>query len=345
MLYISTRDRTNSFTANRALQEDRAPDGGMFVPFQMPCFSDEQIRKFKDMSFGDAVATILNLFFGTAVGGWDLDFQVGRSPCKLVRMSHRMVIAQLWHNHGADYRHLEQSLYRKIGGKYAGDKDLPNWAGIAVRIAVLFGIYSDFLKQDIDAFDIAVPTGEFSGLIAAWYARKLGLPVGMIICGCNDNGAVWDLIHRGEFNTSTAMIKTKAPELDVACPSAVERLIFDVLGRDETQRYVSICEKKGTFKIPDHDGIRLGDHLFAAVVSGRRMESVISSMYRTNGYLADPYTAVAFGALQDYRARTGESKTTLIMADRSPAHYIKMISGILNCSADTLKKQINTPKE
>lgn len=314
MLYISTRDRTDSFTAHRVLTENDASDGGMFVPMQMPAFRKEDILALKDKSFGDTVARILNLFFDKKISGWDIEFSVGRSPFQLFDMSHRIVVAQLWHNHGADYRYLESSIYEKLCGSAAFCKDVPQWPRIAIRIAVVFGVFTELSRRGCSCFDIAVPAGDFLLPIAIWYAGNMGLPVGMIICGCNDDSGVWDLIHRGELSTGS---------LEVAGLHGVERLLFDAFGREEVRRYLDVCQRRGTYKLKEDHLQMLNNRLYAVVASNQRVGSVIKSVYRTNRYALDSDTAVSYGALQDYRARTGESRLTLILADKSPNQLSK----------------------
>ena len=337
MLYVSTRNRTDSFTAYRALQEERAPDGGLFVPHRLPILEDS-VQRMMTESFGENVAKILNLFFSAGLSGWDVDFIVGRHPLRFVMMNHRLVVAELWRNHASDYAFIEESLYRKLSGSAV--KKPPDWAKIAIRIAVLFGVFSELSRQGIEGADIAVPTGDFSVPMAAWYARKMGLPIGQIICGCNENGAVWDLIHRGEFSTGASVIKTEYPTMDHSCPASIERLVYSVLGLKEAQHYVSVCEKRGTYQLDDEALALLSDGFASAVVSGKRTQSVMKSTYRTSGYIMDGYIAVAYGSLQDYRSRTGESRLTLLLADQSPIHSLNQLSALLELSGDEIKKQL-----
>lgn len=319
MLYISTRDRADSFTAHRVLNNSLTPDGGMFVPMQLPRFREEQLLAMKGQSFAEVVAGVLNLFFDKKLTGWDIDFQIGRNPFKLAEMSHRLMIAQLWHNHGADYLYFERAVYDKLGGIIAPGSPLPEWPRIAIRIAVLFGVYSELLRRGISSFDVAVPAVDFTVAMAVCYAGNMGLPVEMIVCGCDENSGIWDLIHRGEIPPVPAA-QRKAQD-----PDRVERLIFDRFGREENLRYLDTCRRARAFKITQEQQDVLENRFFAAVASDKRVESIMGSLARNNNFMLDASAAMAYCALQDYRARTGESRTTLIMADRNPRH-----------SADTL---------
>lgn len=332
MLYLTTRDRADSFTAHRVLKENRAFDGGMFIPIQLPIFQEDDIRRLCDMSFGDAVAHVLNLFFDKGISGWDIEFCVGRSPFQLSIMNHRLLVVQLWHNHGADYHYLERSLYDKLCGSNPAGNDVPEWPRIGIRIAVLFGIYAELLRNGYSNFDIAVPSGDFRLPVALWYAGNMGLPLRMIIYGCNADSGIWDLIHRGEFSTG-------AVEPDVLC--GVERLVFDVFGREEVKRYLNACQRRGVYKLAEEQQWMLRRRISAVVVSDQRVDTIIKSVYRSNQYVLDARTALAYGALQDYRAKSGESRATLILADKSPALSVSSICKILGISSDTLKKTLN----
>lgn len=343
MLYVSTRNRAEVYTAHRALHENLAPDGGKFVPFQLTAFEKDEIAQFKEKSFGETVAHILNLFFSARLNGWDVDFCIGRNPVKLISIGRRTVVGELWHNPVAAYTYVEKSLYTKLTGKTQTPTE---WAQIAIRLAVLFGLYGELSRAGIESVDIAVAAGDFSVPMAAWYARQMGLPVGTIICSTNENSAPWDLIHRGEFNTGTTVLKTDLPDLDIAHPVGLERLIYGTLGDEEVKRYLAVSAKGGVYHIAEMDVLATLSHkLYACVVGTKRVDSVISSVYRTNDYIMDPYTALSYGGLQDYRARTGENRTTLLLAERSPVAFVQRIANAIGITVKDLSNRLNTPKE
>ena len=106
MLYLSTRSKTDSFTAFRALNEDRAPDGGFFVPFRLPVYDSAKIQQLGELSFGDAVAFILNEFFSLDISAWDVDCAIGKVSVKIISTPHRVLLAQLWDNPGDSYIYI-----------------------------------------------------------------------------------------------------------------------------------------------------------------------------------------------------------------------------------------------
>ena len=98
MLYLSTRNKADSFTAYKVLHSAVAPDRGMFMPMRLPVQDDIALAAYERMSFGETTAAILNLFFGTELKGWDVDFAVGRQAMELVSAGYKVFMAESWHN-------------------------------------------------------------------------------------------------------------------------------------------------------------------------------------------------------------------------------------------------------
>ena len=343
MLYISSRNKTDSFTAHRTLCDDNAPDGGQYLPYQLPQIDVQTLEKMSTQSFGENVAQILNLFFSAKLSAWDVECCIGRVPAKIKQMSYRIVVAECFRNPRNSYRYLVENLSRHLTqGKTAKPTV---WMGIAIRISLLFAVYA-FMPEDVRlSFDVALPTGDFSDPMAAWYARRMGLPIRKIICCCNDNGAAWDLLQRGEMNTNMPLVNTGVKELDHACPSQIERLIFHTLGLEQTLEYYAVCRQKGVFHVDEENFGQLSDGFAAAVVGLERIDSTIRSVYRSNQYVVSPLTAVVFGGLQDFRAKSGESQYTLILADDSPACHTDQVSTACGITATELNKALASVKE
>ena len=345
MLYVTTRNKNDAHTANKTLAVDRAPDGGFFVPFQIPVLSADEIAALKDKSFGQCVADILNLFFSARLDVLDVDFSIGRYPVKLIPMSRRVVVAETWHNPDWDFARLVRNLASRIRCGDDGIRSPSNWAWIAIRIATLFGLYGELLRKgftdDDKQFDVAVTAGDFSIPMAVWYAREMGLPVGTVVCTCNENSAVWDLLHHGEMRTDLVAIPTNTPECDVGIPEGIERLIFAKLGANEVKSYLD-AKAEGRPYTPSEDAqpeLRKG--IYTAVVSQKRMESVIYNVYRTSTYLLDPYAALAYGGLQDYRSGAEEGRITLLMTEHSPVCSAATVAKAMGITVQELKERLS----
>lgn len=339
MLYVTTREKHNAYTVARAIEADRGPDGGFYLPFRMPQYTQEELAELKEKSFAQCVAEVLNQFFSCGLSSWDVEFAVGRYPVKLSVLQQRISVAELWNNQKMAYSGLERTLSERICPQTG---NLTSWVRIAVRIAVLVGIYAQMLRTGaLEAgalFDVALPTGDFSAAMALWYCRHMGLPVGNIICGCNENSGVWDLLHLGQVRTDVNAVVTTTPEADFPLPEETERLICATLGVEEAVKFSKIREKTGSYTLLPAMLEHLRKGMFAAVVSQSRLEAVIPSVYRTAGYLMSPYTALAYGGLSDYRAKTGESRTALILADKNPMSDAEMVASAMNMTQQELKE-------
>lgn len=308
MLYLSTRNKADSFTAHRVLHSASAPDGGMFMPMQLPLQNDVALAAFERMSFGETTATILNIFFGSQLSGWDVDFAVGRQALDLVSAGYKVSLAESWHNPAGTHDYLLQRLYCLVlGQKYTAEK--PNlWFQTVVNIAVLFGIYGKYSRQEIYEFDVAVESGDLQMLLAIRYAKKMGLPVRKVILGSLDGDGLWEFLSYGDYQTNRKDLLV-----------GFEALLWLDFGYREAEEYANAVINRHTYRLNEPKLTRFREDLFTTVVGDNRVKNVIDSTLRTNNYRMEESTARAFGALQDYRAKTGENKNTLLFSRNAPA--------------------------
>lgn len=344
MLYATTRNKNDVHTAHKVIHQDCAADGGLFLPFAMPKLDHQDVLALKDRSCGQNIAEVLNLFLSCGISGWDVDFAIGRNAIQNVAINNRLIVAEAWHNSHWNFDHIVQTLSDRLRKENVGQPSA-NWMNVLVRIAALFGIYGMMLSaeqvSERTPLDVAVSSGDFATSIAVWYAREMGLPIGNIICGCNTNGNVWELLHRGQMNTSAVAVKTCTPGADIVIPRDLERLIYGSLGQDEVVRYLDCCRNGVNYKVNELIFDRLKEGFFASVNSDSRVASVITNFYRTNHYVLSPYAALAFGSLTDYRAKTGESRTALLISECSPVRDDSFVAEAMGISVPELEKILN----
>ena len=342
MLYVTTRENKDPQTTPRALSADRGTDGGLFVPFQLVKLSGEERDALLDKSFSECIAEVLNLFFSCRMTCLDVDFAIGRNPLKLVPMNHRIVVAEVWHNLDNCYDRLECELAGKICAAQGTQTALTSWLRVGIRIAVLFGIFAQLHRLGMASnIDVAVPTGDFNACSAVWYGRAMGLPIGNIICSCNENSGVWELLHLGELHTDGEPTATTTPLADAVVPGELERLISGALGREEAKRFAEICNTGKVYRPYMEDFPKLREGMFSAVVSRSRLDALIPSVFRTNSYILGPYTALAYGGLMDYRAKTGETRPALMIAERSPICDSDVVCESMRFSVEELKAELD----
>ena len=332
MLYVTTRNEKEQYPALRPLGQDCGPDGGAYAPFRLPVFSREEVEELADLSFGSSVALVLNKLFLPKLDGVELDFALGRYPVKVTEMNHRIAVAELWHNIHWSFEWLVRELTCRLRTEAQQDLPVTEWPRIAVRIAVLFGVFGQLERSGSVTFeqglDVAAVSGDFTMPMAAWYARKMGLPIGTIIC-CDEKSGTWDLLHQGQVRTAERL------------PGGLERLISGRLGENEARRYVQVCQRGGLYALEEDDVDRLRQGMFASVVSLRRTARTISSVYSANGYLMGPETAMAYAGLQDYRATAGEGRLALILARYRPVEHLEAVAAAIGMDPVTLKARLD----
>ena len=345
MLYLTTRNRNDSYTVNHALSENRSPDGGFYVPKGLPKLEKAQIEALAKNGFSQNAANVINLLFQTKLDSWAIEFAIGRYPVKLVTLGSRETVAETWHNPAWRFERLARGIEKAIR---QSDKVCPeptDWVMIASRMAVLFGIFGEMLgngtvKTDAP-IDVAVPSGDFAAPMAVWYAREMGLPIANIIVCCNENGGVWNLLHKGEIRTDTAVVSTDTPLCDRHAPSGLEYLISASLGIGAVESFLQTCEKGGTWYLEPNQQLMLRRGIETCVVSKTKMESTILNLYKTNRYLCDPYTALCYSAVGEYRSKTGQSRPVLIWSEESPIHFPAVIGRCMNIGGEKLKALFN----
>ena len=317
MLYVSTRNKVDAFTTYRALRSETAPDGGYFVPMQLPILTDVQFAQLEQMNFGQATAFAMNLLFGTQITGWDVDFAVGRQAVVFNEIGPKVFVSENWHNPAGEFAYFVRRLYALVHGeKFPNEK--PNaWFLTAAYIAVLFGAYGQLCRRDVYEFDIAVQTLDLQQMLAIRCAQKMGLPIMKIVLGSLDGDGLWEFFSYGDFATARDVL-----------PTGLESLLWLQLGVHEVQKFLTISQKRGIYKLKLTDLDVLKQGVFVAVVGNSRAKDVAHGAIRSVGYAMEAGTARAFGALQDYRAKHGESRNTLLLADVMPGNLkTKNISG------------------
>ena len=344
MLYTTTRNNSDTFTAYRVISAKRAPDGGLFVPFRLPVLSQEEIARMCNISFNARVAEIMNLLFGAHLTGYDVDLAVGKRSVRLHQLGQRLMSAECWHNTQWDFSGMVKALSKLI---YSGEEMEPHftgWLDTGIRMAVLFGIFGELIREGLVSAekpaDLSMVSGNFSGPMAAWYARGMGLPIGNIVCCCNENGVLWDFICHGQLRTDGIAARTVVPEADILVPEGLEQLIALYGGPLEVQHYVDCLHAGRTYYVEDGLLNRMRKGIYVTVSSQQRILSTVSSSFSAHHYLLSSASALAYAGLQDYRARTGESRLALIMTDSSPRKNRELIGDILGMEAQELDKYL-----
>ncbi|MDB8664737.1 threonine synthase [Streptococcus anginosus] len=173
-----------------------------------------------------------------------------------------------------------------------------------------------------EAVNFAVPTGNFGNILAAYYAKQIGLPVGKLICASNENNVLTDFFKTHVYDKKRSFKVTSSPSMDILVSSNLERLIFHLLGNsaEKTADLMKSLNQHGQYELTDFAPAIL--ELFAAeYTTEAETASEIKRVYEASDYIEDPHTAVASAVYQKYRTATGDETTTVIASTASPYKF------------------------
>ena len=327
MLYTTTRNNTETYTDHRVLLEDRAPGGGLFIPIHFPVLGQKEIAAMKNQSFGEIISYVLNLFFPDRLTSWDVDCCIGKHPAKIISVSHNVFLAKLWDNPQSEYSYLCSKLYDKLCSSEG--KSVTEWCNIAIRVSVLFGLYGLLQKNRIRAFDICVNKYDSFDLIAAVYAKSMGLPVDKVIYTCDESDSIWDFFHKGELNAAALS------------DTVLERYIYNTLGYQQVQCFTESIVHNKAYRIASDQIALLNNNIFISVVGKDRLESLLAAFLSTNHLIVDPRTAMSLGGLQDYRSQAGERNPVIMLWEHAPSLFSADIQRITGLNKQEIEQHIN----
>lgn len=342
MLYVTTRSNVEVSTALRAMRENRAPDGGLYLPARIPALTAEEVRALLAKPTGDIAADILNRFFGTKLTGPQVETALGAELFGATAMSHRIVFWELWRRDGRRWADTLRSLAALIAQEPGAEAG--TWLRVAAKVALLFAAVAQLRGEGRigpeEKADLFVMSGDMIGLFAGWYAGQMGLPIGTVVCCCNENSGVWDLICRGQMKLDARRIDTGTPECDLAVQPGLELMLYASLGAEEAERFVRQTGQGGTYFLGPEQHRHFRQGLDACVVSSRRLGGVICNLYRTNGYVLCPYNALTYAGLMDYRSTKRRRSTALILSTKSPLDMAAQLAPLLGTDEDSLRRHI-----
>ena len=173
-----------------------------------------------------------------------------------------------------------------------------------------------------DKINFTVPTGNFGNILAAYYAKQIGLPVGKLICASNENHVLTDFFKTHVYDKKRSFKVTSSPSMDILVSSNLERLIFHLLGNnaEKTADLMKSLNQHGQYELTDFDPAIL--ELFAAeYATEAETTAEIKRVYEASNYIEDPHTAVASAVYQKYRTATGDETTTVVASTASPYKF------------------------
>ena len=200
--------------------------------------------------------------------------------------------------------------------------------------------YADLLKQGAlkagEPMNVVVPTGNFGNILASYYAKQMGIPIGKIVCASNKNKVLFDFFETGKYDRNREFYVTTSPSMDILISSNLERMIYRIAGNDAKQcaKFMAALTKDGEYVITDAMKAELSE-FFGAFGSEEETAVKIKEVYDKEGYVMDTHTAVAAVAYDKYKAATGDDKTpTVIASTASPYKFTRSVMDAIDPAYD-----------
>lgn len=218
-----------------------------------------------------------------------------------------------------------------------------NWGRLAPQIVYYFSAYADMLDsgeiRPSEKVNFVVPTGNFGNILAGFYAKQMGLPVHRLICATNMNNVLEEFIKTGRYDRNRPFVKTISPSMDILISSNLERLLYELTGRDalRVRRWMESLAREGVYRVDPDTFSRLTETFWSGSADDERTKRTIHTTWRSDGYLLDPHTAVAKAVYEEYLDRTGDPTKTVIVSTASPFKFAGSVAG--NILGDEAKKR------
>jgi len=212
-------------------------------------------------------------------------------------------------------------------GYFLSSANSINWGRVLPQIVYYASAYCDLLKSGAitkgQAVNVCVPTGNFGNILAAYYAKAMGIPIAKLICASNQNNVLTDFINTGTYDRNRTFYNTISPSMDILISSNLERMLFELSGRDDrlVREYMSQLAEYGSYRVDSAIRTKLKKEFSAGYCDDQQTKDMIAGMWNERSYLIDPHTAVAFHVLEEYREETGDDTVTIAVSTASPFKF------------------------
>ena len=210
-----------------------------------------------------------------------------------------------------------------------------NWGRLAPQIVYYISAYVDLVKSGRislgDPIHVVVPTGNFGNILAGYFAKRMGLPISRFVCASNANQVLTDFIRTGVYDRNRAFHTTLSPSMDILISSNLERLLYDLSGRDDQMvcGWMEQLRLSGRYDVGSEMKQKIQDIFYGATVNDDETKRVIRRVFEQYHYLCDTHTAVALGAYEQYRAQTGDNTPAVVVSTASPYKFAPSVLSAL----------------
>ena len=185
--------------------------------------------------------------------------------------------------------------------------------------------------SDGETINVVVPTGNFGNIIAAFYAKNMGLTIEKLICASNENKVLYDFFSTGEYDKNREFILTNSPSMDILISSNLERLIYHIAGNDaeKNSELMEGLRTTGKYEITAEMREKLSS-FYGNFATEKETGDAIKKLYEDTGYIIDTHTGVAASVYGKYKAETGDDKATVIASTASPFKFTRAVMGAID---------------
>jgi threonine synthase len=217
-----------------------------------------------------------------------------------------------------------------------------NWGRLVPQIVYYVSSYCELVKAgEIECgspINAVVPTGNFGNILAAYYAKNMGIPMNKLICASNANKVLTDFINTGTYDRNREFKTTISPSMDILISSNLERLLYELSGNNDKliSEWFSGLSKDGKYTVSDDVKQKLEKDFYAGYCDDNQTKQTIKTIFDKYSYTCDTHTAVAVKVYEDYKQNTGDDTKTLIASTASP---YKFTDSVLEALCDELKTE------
>jgi threonine synthase len=236
-------------------------------------------------------------------------------------------------------KQLAEELYSK--GYLLSSANSINIGRLVPQVVYYFHGYLSLLREGKitknETVNIVVPTGNFGNILAAYYAKKMGLPINKLICASNENNVLYDFINTGVYDKRRELHLTSSPSMDILISSNLERLLYEI--SDHSEEAVNDLMQKlaseGVYEISNTMKQQLID-FYGGYSTEAEVQAAIKQLYSEEGYLIDTHTAVAYSVYKKYVKETGDVSKAIIASTASPFKFGKTVSEAIGVDTNGL---------
>lgn len=202
-----------------------------------------------------------------------------------------------------------------------------NWGRLCPQIVYYISAYAELIKNEEirygEKINIVVPTGNFGNILAAYYAKEMGLPINKLICASNANNILTDFINTGVYDRNREFYTTISPSMDILISSNLERLLYHLSGEntDLVNKWFSSLKENGRYEVTPEVKEKISGLFYAGCCNDKETKAAIKDCFGSYSYLMDTHTAVAYKVYGDYKKSTGDNTKTVIASTANPYKF------------------------